>query len=172
MNINFSGDIPVNYPGIDSKLKGDCQMCNVVDRNLKNNVCVDCPFCFSSIYDSKKNERRIRVYPSAKVFSRYGLINLPSMGKHTLYYFQAHPELNYKFPVIPNKDLFGNVKAVYGKSGKLLYGKEFIWHIHHWNGNYWDDNEWNLLLCLNTEHNYFEAKERTYVNKAEHIILF
>ena len=59
MNINFSNNIPVDYPGIDSELKGDCRMCDVVNMNLNNNVCSGCPFRFSSIYDSKKNERRI-----------------------------------------------------------------------------------------------------------------
>lgn len=143
----------IDYDGIKKILKDECIICNVTEKHLKNQKCLDCPFCFNSTMNTKNKEARIRVYPGKK-FKKFNLKNLKDMGKHTLYYFLEHPELNFTVPNTPTKDLLGQSQGEYDERGRIIKetGKHFVYHIHHENGLFYDDNPWNHILCLNTEH--------------------
>jgi hypothetical protein len=132
----------VDIRGIKSLLKGECVDCNLHIRRIENNICSNCNFGFNTQYATKRG----RVCPSS-IFRKYGVLNPDYMGKHKLYYLLHYPELNFELPHLPDEDLFGNTSS----------DKKFVWHIHHLNREYWNDSIWNLLLCLNTEHNQFDA---------------
>jgi hypothetical protein len=163
-NINFKGDEPVDFEGILELLRsmeGDCRICDHVERKKQGNLCCNCCMRSNSTY-GKGDSKRSRVYPSSRVFKKFGLINLPAMGKHMLYHFLDHPELNFTYPPLPDEDLFGVISKEKAVSLGLdpEAGKNFLWHIHHENGNYWDDSEDNKMLCLNTEHPKFAARDK------------
>jgi hypothetical protein len=146
-----------------------CWRCNVHVMSLEGRQCPDCPFKFNSRVEGKRS----RVYPGKK-FRKYGWAYGQKYGKHTFFYFLYHPWMNCQFPNYPQVDLLGNRKAILDSSGRIISGrgtKRFQWHIHHLNGNYWDDSPWNLLLCLNTEHGFFEADVK-YFNKLSERIIF
>jgi hypothetical protein len=145
-----------------------CYKCNVHLMYLEGRMCSDCPFSFNSRAENK----RTRVYPGKK-FKRYGWNFGQKYGKHTFFYFMYHPWMNCKFPEYPDEDLLGNRIATLDERGRKISGdgtKRFLWHIHHLNGNYWDDSPWNLLLCLNTEHGFFEADVKRFNRLSERII--
>jgi len=133
-------NMQVDLDGIYSLITEECVNCNLHTRRLEDNICFDCHFGFNTRYNSKRS----RVCPSSD-FKKYGLLKPGTMGKHKLYYFLHYPQLNFELPDLPDVDLFGNTSSK----------KTFIWHIHHLNREYWNDSPWNLLLCLNTEHNKF-----------------
>ena len=131
----------LDIPGLWSLLKPECTYCNLVEMDLDNRICSDCNFGFNSKY----NNERTRVC-CTKHFRKYGLKkNLyQHVGKHQLYFFLYHPELNFKFPQFPDTDMFGRPQKDTWK-----------WHIHHIK-KYYIDTKKDLLLCLITEHKFFE----------------
>lgn len=155
-NINFK-DGPINYNGIWSLIKqtneNNCRTCDLDKRKKNNTICEDCPFRFNSSYDST-TRKRTRVYPGNE-FKQFGLKNLPAMGKHTLFYFLDHPELDFIWPELPDEDRFGNIS----KRVDPENGKNFLWHLHHKNKKFYDDSKNNLERCLNTEHARIEHME-------------
>ena len=155
-NINFKGNGPIDFEGIRKFLEtmeDDCRICDHAKRKLEGKLCNNCCMRSNSSYD----EKRRRVYPGA-IFKQFGLINLPAMGKHMFFYFLDHEELDFTYPVIPDKDLIENVnRDVYPNAKNKKY---FLWHIHHENEEYWNDSKYNLMLCLNTEHPNFGAKNK------------
>jgi len=141
-----------------------CHKCNVHLMSLEERQCPDCPFSFTSRYGTLKMKRRCRVYPGKK-FKKYGWNFGQKYGKHTFFFFMYYPWMNCQFPPYPQKDLLGIRIATLDENGRKISGdgtKKFQWHIHHINGNYWDDSIWNLLLCLNTEHGWFEADVKKF----------
>jgi len=164
-NINFCGENGVDFSGIKGLLCFDCITCNLYLKFLTDCICSKCPFSSNSTMKDKTTKKnRIRIYPG-KEFKKYGLINLPAMGKHTLFYFLYNEELNFKWPEIPQVDLLENLNKQYYPLEDN--NKKFIWHLHHENGNYWDDSCWNLFLCLNTEHGFFESEHRKFERIAQ-----
>ena len=163
-NINFKGNGRIDFEGIRALLESmedDCRICNQAERKREGTLCRNCCMRSNSTY-SGDGSKRTRVYPSQKMFRQFGLINIPAMGKHTLYHFLDHPEMDFTFPVLPDEDLFGKISKQKAISLGLdpVNGKNFLWHIHHENENYWDDSENNKMLCLNTEHPKFAARNR------------
>lgn len=147
----------VDHEGIHKRLKRysdddyDCTVCHVQERAEKGTRCDDCPFRFNSI-GPKGNSR---IYPGAE-FKKYGLKDTPHMGKHTLFYFLYHPWLNFTFPDPPEKDIFGRKVGdkLNDKSKKVITSFRVV--IHHMNKKFYDDSKYNLLLCLHTEHPWWE----------------
>lgn len=139
----------LNVAGIWSLLKADCVTCDMHMRREVGTRCPDCNFIFNSKYNHKKQgtkPSRSRVGCGAK-FKQFGLNeNYSHVGKHQLYFFLFHPELNFKLPEFPSHDMFGNPQT-----------PNWYWHIHHLNHLYWDDSKDNLMLCINTEHKFIEA---------------
>lgn len=158
-NINFKGNGSVDYEGIMrllESMEGDCRICDHAERKRQGNLCPNCCMRSNSVYEGK-TIKRTRVYPSQKVFSQFGLINIPAMGKHTLYHFLDHPELDFTYPPLPDEDLFGTISKDKAVSLGLdpIVGKNFLWHVHHENEEYWNDSKNNKMMCLNTEHPKF-----------------
>jgi len=131
----------IDVDGMWSLIKPDCTICNLVERDKENTICSDCNFGFNSRY----NEKRTRVC-CGKEFRKYGIkYNLyHHVGKHQVLYFLYHPELNFKFPPFPDFDMFGRPQKDTWK-----------YHIHHMKKFYIDTKE-DLLLCLISEHGFFE----------------
>lgn len=150
-------DVDIN--GVIGLLKKDCIMCNLTLRKAAFCICKDCPFIFSSRTNKENNPNTTRTRTGCgKPFRKYG-INW-AMGKERLFYFLYHPELDFEWPPLPEYDTLGNHHTE----------KKFMWAIHHINGLYWDDSPWNLLLCLNTEHGYFEGESRREERKWNKIL--
>jgi hypothetical protein len=42
---------------------------------------------------------------------------------------------------------------------------EINWVLHHIDKNNWNDHMFNLMLCLNKEHKYFEKQDEEFVKK-------
>ena len=118
---------------IDSVLKPECVDCRSIMKG-----CCDCPF-------TAQNYRYFRVKRLHGLNSRYY-----GMMKHHLYYFMYHPELDFKYPTLPDFDYLGNCR---------IDGKRWHWVVHHEDGNSWNDREWNLLLMLHTEHFHVHQKQ-------------
>lgn len=166
VNINFKGNGRIDFDGIRNLLESmedDCRMCDHARKKREGNLCSNCCMGSNSSYD----EERRRVYPGM-AFSQFGLINLPAMGKHTLFWFLDRPWLNFTWPQLPEEDLLGNVSESRAVQLALNLSikrerdrvKIFLWHIHHESTEYWNDSENNTMLCLNTEHPWFGKKNK------------
>ena len=138
MNVDIKGVLSILNP---EKEKGKyCVCCNLHYMRSSKLRCKECPFVFNSTHGNDAS----KISPGSK-FKQYGIPDATKFGKYHLYYFLYYPELNFEYPSIPQVDMFGNETT-----------RNIIWIIHHINGFNWDDTIWNLLLVLNTEHNYFE----------------
>jgi len=164
-NINFKGNGPIDYDGMQKvilSMEGDCRVCNHNEMKMQGTLCPNCCFRSNSVYEYVDGSKRTRVYPSQKIFGQYGLINCPAMGKHAFFHFLDNPEMDFTFPDLPDEDLWGIIskeKAIeLGIDPKN--GRNFLWHMHHENEKYWDDREINRLLCLNTEHPKFAIQNK------------
>ena len=170
-NINFKGG-PIDYAGIRKVIDSmprSCRECDWVEMKKQGNLCPNCCMKSNTTYITKTSKRP-RVYPSQKVFAKFGLINLPAMGKHMFFHFLDNEEMDFIYPPIPDEDLFGNIserlalQVGFDITDKKVRKKEnirfFLWHIHHENEKYWDDSKNNRLLCLNTEHPRFAARSK------------
>jgi hypothetical protein len=166
VNINFKGNGNIDFEGIRNliaSMEDDCRICDRSTKEKEGNLCNNCCMGSNSSYD----EQRRRVYPGS-IFKQFGLINLPAMGKHTLFWFLDREHLNFTFPDLPDEDLIGNVsekRAI--ELGLNLAIKEerdrvkvFLWHIHHESTEFWNDREDNTMICLNTEHPWFGKKNK------------
>ena len=145
-----------------------CWKCNVHVMSSEGRQCKCCPF----VFNSRGATSRSRVYPG-KEFKKYGWTFGQKYGKSHFFYFMYHPWANCQLPALPQVDLLGNIKATLDSNGRIISGrgtKKFQWHLHHINGNYWDDSYFNLLLCLNTEHGFFESEVRYWNKLAERMI--
>lgn len=128
----------LNETEIKNLVPGKCTLCSVPTMNKTNSKCEDCPFTISS--------DRGRVGCSA-IFKQFGIIEPSQYGKHHLFFFIFyHPEFDYKWPAIPEYDIFGQTQN----------DKQLRWEIHHINTIHSDDRKQNLLLCLNTEHGWVQ----------------
>ncbi len=127
----------VDIPYIKSRLKDECTECDVDEEKKAGTKCDNCPFGHNSTIVGKDGIKRRRVYFKTSD-PQYGLVNTQDIGKHKLFFFLAHPEMNFTIP-----------------DGS---GKHFVWHFHHENGLFFDDNDWNIVLCLNTEHKWWEGQ--------------
>ena len=121
-----------------------CVCCNLHYMRSSKQRCKDCPFIFNSSHGNDAT----KISPGSK-FSKLGIPGAEKYGKYHLFYFLYYPELNFTLPPIPEKDLFDNLTT-----------NTTQWIVHHINGFNWDDTIWNLMLVLNTEHNYFEQITR------------
>jgi len=110
-----------------------CSTCDVIHKHCNK---IKCNNCYFNV-DINNGE----IYTSFKLRS---LFNIRDMRKHHFFYFLYHPELNWKFPNIPMKDLNEN-----------LTSKTDHWVIHHEDENHYNDLEWNLILLLNSEHSRY-----------------
>ncbi len=119
----------IDLEKIKKLLNPECITCNVAHKYKYKLNCPNCIFTCDSFTRS--------------LFKETGLTK--SIYKHHLYYFIYNPELEFKYPDLPDYDYLNNHKNKY---------KENIWNwdIHHEDGNHWNDNQWNLLLVLKTEH--------------------
>jgi len=168
MAVDFYGARGLIRPCDGQRNIPGCYRCNVHLMDLEGRLCRGCPFCFNSRIEGKRS----RVYPG-KEFKRFGWNFGQRYGKHHFFWFMYHPWANCQFPEYPDEDLLGNKIAIVDSNGRKISGdgtKKFLWHIHHLNGNYWDDSPWNLLLCLNTEHGFFEADIKKFNRLSERII--
>jgi hypothetical protein len=157
---------PINFDGIwgvINSMPNDCSICNLNNRRKNGTICEGCCMGFNSTY-SGDGSKRTRVCPSS-IFKQFGLKDVSAMGKHTLFYFLHHPEMNFTFPDLPDEDLLGNISKdkarLLGWSEERIKkeAKTFIWHIHH-EKKYFNDRKEYIILCLNTEHRgYFEKRE-------------
>jgi hypothetical protein len=110
----------------------ECITCNLYEKVRVNKRCKSCSFkCGSDGAATGKN------------FLDYNIkIDLP---KSHYFYFIYHKELNWKFPVLPDLDLYNKSKSTH---------KKWNWIIHHEDLNHSNDSKWNLILLINTEHHY------------------
>lgn len=142
----------IDRNGIISLLRKDCVTCNVSLRKHLKTRCDPCHFSPKS-GDRKSNANFIPLGATPKaIFKKYGIENPGELGKTRLYYFLYHPELNFKYPPIPQFDIFGNPTD-----------EKAQWLIHHMNKNNCDDSPWNIILCLRkNEHSYFEMWDNKF----------
>ncbi len=112
-------------------IKPECVSCNFNKRTRCNN----CNFV------------KGHNLQTGKTFKKIGIPI--GLEKSKLFYYLYHSELNWKLPNIPEYDFIGNHKST----------RQFHWVLHHEDCNHFNDNEWNLILCLNTEHKYFHNLE-------------
>jgi len=149
----------VDFVGINNCVKPECRACDVDSKKKTGQKCPDCPFAHNSIIVSTNKERRTRICVKSE-FKTFGLTDFQELGKHKLFFFLDHPEMNFTMPDLPDEDFLGNKRGSYDENGRLIRGsgKHFVWHFHHENGLFYDDNSNNLVLCLNTEHKWWESK--------------
>ena len=114
----------INYKELYNLIKPECVTCS-------KQVCKNCNFV------------KGHNLQTGKLFKKIGVPL--GLEKCKLFYFIYYPELNWKFPILPEYDFLNNNK----------HSKQFNWVIHHEDGNHHNDNKWNLILCLNTEHRHF-----------------
>ena len=134
----------VNVEGIKSLLDPECKLCNIHNKILNKERCKGCIFILNSA-QVKGKPSRVGCGAKLKI---YGILHPNHLGRLHLFIFIYYPKLNFQFPAVPFKDVFGNT----------IYDKHLMWHVHHINGNHNDNRKINLLLCLNTEHGYLSKK--------------
>lgn len=137
----------LNIPGLWSLVRLECMTCEMIKMRDDGKRCIGCPFVFNSTYNNESHDiskRRVRVGCGVN-FRDFGIKQWTHLGKHQLYFFLQHPELEFRLPGIPLFDMFGAPKQ-----------STWAWHIHHLNHKYYDDRKENLFLCLNTEHNFID----------------
>jgi hypothetical protein len=122
---------------LNKLIKDECKTCKI----NTNNRCVDCNF----ILNGNRN-----IYVGKEIRK----LGVPLIEKHKFYYFLYNPELNWKFPLLPDFDY--NEKYI--KNMKQLF-----WVVHHEDGNHYNDNKWNLILMLNNEHQQLHRLEKPYI---------
>ena len=143
----------INYKGIWNILKPDCVICNWPLEVAMKTACKSCPFISGSWNTTKKSKYRMPRPAISKDFNGLGIDKyINKLGKHQLYFFLYNPDLNFELPNIPDYDM-----------NDKLTNEHTKWILHHINGNFWDDRQFNLLLCLNNEHGFFEKQIRDAV---------
>ncbi len=118
----------IDVEGIKSLLKPECEDCNVIFQSL---ICgkKNCPFNMDGETDNTvRIEGEIGVTCGIE-FDKYGVYR---MKKHHVYYFLAHPELEFQLPtpLPPNS----------------------YWIIHHLDLCNSNDDHLNLELISHKEH--------------------
>lgn len=136
----------IDIPGIWSLLKPECITCNTHEIYMDmSKQCIGCNLSMNGINQGNKDSDNCSSRPALRsVFKKYGILKPERVGKHQLYFFLHNLYLNFKYPELPDFDIFGNKK-----NDKWLY------HLHHINGNFFDDRKENLILLLATEHKFF-----------------
>ena len=84
---------------IDLNTIKKCSSCDLKKKIKNKNVCAKCDFKFGrdGAYHTKNN-----------------------ISKSHLFYFLYHPELNFKFPELPEKDFLGTEKRKPNHKEKLI----------------------------------------------------
>lgn len=143
----------VDWEGVKSlirwELPNTCVCCNVKIRKLNKTRCKPCYFSPASA-DRKSDPNYFNTgFKPKTIFRKYGVPD--KWGKCQLFYFYYNQHLNNEYPY-PDEliDINGN----YVSKDKIN------WVIHHIDKNNWNDHMFNLLLCLSTEHKYFEKEEK------------
>jgi hypothetical protein len=131
----------IDWNGVKKVLKAECMICNWYERVGMKNVCSDCPFCYNS---APKKGQPSRIGLSAKVFKPLGLTNkqISNWGRHHLFMYLFHEELNCQPPDLPDKDRYGNI----------VDKQKDKYSINHGNGLHYDNREGNLGWTLPKEH--------------------
>lgn len=111
-------------------IKQQCITCNIVEKIKNKDRCDNCIFVMNNQVVVKKD---------------FEINQLRNISKSHFFYFLHYPHLNYIYPDLPEVDFLGT------KRGDR---KRWWWEIHHEDGNHWNDNKWNIILILNTEHQY------------------
>ena len=110
-------------------IRAECRSCNLKQKIEALDVCDDCNFA------NARDGSYLKGY---------------DISKSHLFYFLSHPELNFKFPDLPDQDFLGNERS----------GTYWRWELHHEDGNHWNDEEWNVMLVLKTEHMHLHTVGR------------
>jgi hypothetical protein len=145
----------IDYTPILNLLTSYCDVCQWAYEVANGTKCKKCPFVSASWGTGKGVKKKLpRPGCGAELVNelkKLGLTFKNSLGKHQLFYFLHHPELNFKYPEIPEQNFLGDDRN----------GKNWFWIIHHCNGNFWDDRKFNLMLCLcGAEHLFFEKQNK------------
>jgi len=153
----------IDRRGILSLIKKECVDCNLKVRMMKKIRCEGCPFISASSDRKTRKNYFTTGIACGKKFKQYGIDPSGRLGKSYLFYFLYYPKLNFELPKIPPLDRFG--KATDENSQ---------WTIHHKNGENWNDHIWNIMLCLRSEHQYFEKqynREMKLLNEKSYLYL-
>ena len=129
-----------DYDAIWDRVKEGCITCDLKDHYHNNTKCKSCIFVADRITKG-----------DFVVSSKFTPEGFDSVKKHHFFYFMYYPELNFKFPKLPEYDL-------YGKCSKF---NNWYWVIHHEDGNHLNDSENNLVLLLNHEHHKLHGVFKT-----------
>jgi len=107
-----------------------CTNCNVVEKFNNKTRCVGCPYYPKSNRD--KSGKRKRITCIAEIARILGVDpktkQASEIGRSNLVYFYHHPELFWKLPELPKRDIFGNPNL-----------SSYSWHLHHYK-NEWEDD--------------------------------
>lgn len=136
----------IDVEGIKRELKADCITCPFYAVLGQKKKCAGCLFIKNS---ASKKGRPSRVGLSYSKLKKFGLTKkqCQNWGKHHLLQYLYHPELNFKPPVKPSHDKYGNVVK-----------ESHNYNLHHKNGNHHDDRKENHEWLLPTEHAYAELE--------------
>lgn len=151
--------VDIDREGVKSLLRWEglnsCVNCNVKTRIVNKTRCNPCHFSPSSS-DRKTNPNYFTTGIAPKViFKKYG-VPVESWGKAQLFYFMYYPELNneYSYP--------DSITDIYGNT---ILKENIKWILHHMDKQNWNDHVWNLLLCMNHEHPFFENLNSAFDRK-------
>jgi len=136
----------IDVEGIKRELKPECVTCPFYVKIGQKKRCKECLFIKSSATKKGKPSRVGLKYGKLK---KFGLTKkqCQNWGKHHLFQYLYHPELNFQPPVKPSHDRYGTV---------VKEGHHF--NLHHKNGDNTDDREENQEWLLPTEHPYAELE--------------
>jgi len=122
-----------------------CANCNVNEKYHNKTQCSNCPYYGKS--NRNKSGTRKRITCITEVARILGVDpktkQASEIGRSNLIYFYNHPELIWRFPELPEFDLFGNKNL-----------PSYSWHLHHYK-NEWEDDY--LVRVCPREHRTIET---------------
>lgn len=154
--INFAGIIEILHQN-DFGIHGGCMVCNFYHAYDTGTLCDPCFMKLTSKQDPPNGRSRVGI--TASVESWFNVPKPDNVGKSQIFFFTYYPELNFKYPHVPDIDVEGNVKEesivldeIYRELNKDDKLKNLYWILHHINGDHFDDRIENHGLILSTEH--------------------